>query len=208
MENLDAIIENFKRLSTSELLLLAQKPAELRKEVIPHLQSALLTRDKKEEAILLSEFLVNRPRLFNELSKEELTELIKQRIDSGENLESIKLDLKDNGVEMFDILNNETVFQNKTFDYLSSLKNEGLEETEIDEKMKAAFNLSDTEADIIKRQLRTKGMQNLIIGYSLLFIVVILIIASFAIGGNITIGAILLLALGIWRIFKGYEQRK
>jgi len=208
MDNIDLIIENYRQLSTNELLSIAKNPAELRIDIIPHLQSELFNRNKKEEALLLSEFLIKRPKTYAELTKDELSENIKERIDSGESLESIKLDLKENGVNMLDILSNEAQIQNKTFDYLASLKSEGLDDAEIDEKMKSTFSLTENETDVLKRQLKAKGKQNLIIGYSLVIVMSILTIVSLSMGGYVGIGGILAIGIGIWRISEGYRQTK
>ena len=208
MDNLNSIIDNYKRLRTEELIQIAKSPEQLQVEIIPHLQAELFNRNKKEEAILLSEYLVKRPKPLSELSKKELTEMIKERVDSGESLESIKLDLKDNGVDMFDLLETHNQVQGKVFDYLTSLKEDGLNETEIDEKLKSRFSLDENEADVLKRQLRAKGKQNLIIGYSLVIIMGILSILTLGSGGYVGIGGILLIGIGIWRIVEGYRQRK
>lgn len=208
MENLDLIVENYKRLSTEDLVAIAKEPSSLDIQIIPHLQSELFSRNKKEEALELSQFLIQRPKLYTELSKEELREIITSRIESGEPLESIKLDLQDKGIDMLDLLEGETKSKNKVFEYLTSLKEDNLDETEINEKMQSTFGITEDETDVIKRQLRTKGKYNLIIGYTIVIAVTILSIASLTLGGSITIGAILTGGLGIWLISEGHRQRK
>jgi hypothetical protein len=208
MNNLNHIIENYKRLPTEELIEIAKSPEQLELEIIPHLQSELFNRNKKEEALLLSEYLIKRPKSVAELNKEELTEMIKERVDSGELLESIKLDLKDKGVDLFNLLQVQNQLQGKALDYLTSLKEEGMDEAEIDEKLKSRFSLNENEADVLKRQLRAKGKQNLVIGYTLVIIMGILSIAALSLGGFVGIGGLLLTALGVWRIVEGHRQRK
>jgi hypothetical protein len=208
MNNLNFIIDNYKRLPTDELIEIAKNPEQLELEIIPHLQSELFNRNRKEEALLLSEYLIKRPKSVAELNKEELSEMIKERVDSGESLESIKLDLKDKGVDLFDILQVQNKLQDKALDYLTSLKEEGVDETEIDEKLKSRFSLDENEADILKRQLKAKGKQNLVIGYTLVIIMGLLSIAALSLGGFIGIGGLLLTAIGVWRIVEGHRQRK
>lgn len=208
MHNLDLVIEQYKRLRTEELVHIASDPAALDLAVIPHLQAELLNRDKKEEALQLSSFLVSRPEPAKEISKEELADSIKDRIDAGEPLESIKLDLEDRGIDFFAIMNNEAQLKDKTFEYLTSLKEEGLDDAEIDAKLKKTFGMDETEADILKRELRSRGKQNLVIGYSIVIIVGTLSLLTLGAGIGITIGAILIIAIGIWRIVEGYRQRK
>lgn len=208
MHNLDLVIGNYKRLRTEELVQIASDPGALELAVIPHLQAELLNRDKKVEALRLSEFLVNRPELQQELTRDELAASIKERVDAGEPLESIKLDLEDRGINFFDIINDESNLKEKTFEYLTSLKEEGLEETEIDQKLNATFGMDEGEADVLKRQLRNRGKQNLIIGYSIVIIIGFISLLLLEAGRSVSIGAILLIGIGIWRIAEGYRQRK
>jgi hypothetical protein len=208
MKNLNFIIENYKGLSTPELLQIASDPSSLEVEVIPHLQAELLNRGKQEEALQLSTYLIQKPKEYKTLSRDELAKIVQDRLDSGEPLESISLDLKDQGINVFDILQNESTLKDKQFDYLVSLKDDGLDESAINEKMKGTFNLTEEEADIINRQLKNKGRYNLIIGYSLVIISVIIILAALGSGGSIGFGAVLLVAIGLWRILEGHRQRK
>lgn len=211
MESIDSIVENYKRLSTGELIAIAAEPWDLRKEIIPHLQSELLARDRKAEALMLSEYLVQNTTIkkpYQLYSKEELGEHIKERLESGELLESIKIDLKENGVDMFALLESEQVLDNKKLNYLTSLKNDLLEEKEIDEKMKTSFGLTETETDQLKRQLKSKGTQNIVIGSTLVIVMTLLLMAAFENGGRIGLGAVLLIGIGVWRISLGVKQRR
>lgn len=211
MENLDLIIEKYKHMSTDELVDLAKNPGELERSVIPHLQSELLSRDKKEAALSLSNFLIALPTApvnLKGLTKAELFELIKLRIDSGENIEGIKLDLLDNGYNMLDIMNDDQELKNQSLEYLTSLKTEGLSEEQIDEKMKNTFSITENETEILKQQLKLKGKQNLIIGYSMLFIIGLLGLSSLSMGGSVGFGFLIIMGTGVWLVALGYKQRK
>lgn len=208
MENLDTIVEKYKSLPSHKLISLAQNPSALRVEVIPHLQAELLNRDLKDEALTLSSFLVNQPKSFKDMTKAELSALINERIDSGEPIDSIKLDLKENGIDFFEILEEETQWKNKTFDYLMYLKEEGDDETTINQKMESAYGVNEEETDELRSQLKSKGRQNLIIGYTIVAVMVIFAIAAFSVGGGIGIGAVLLTGVGVWRIVEGYRQKR
>ena len=211
MENLDLIIEKYKHLTTEELIDLAKKPGELEREIIPHLQSELLNRDKKEAALSLSNYLINLPVVpvsLKGLTKAELFELIKLRIDSGENIEGIKLDLQDNGYNMLDILNADEELKNQSLNYLTSLKSEGLSEEEIDKKMKATFSVTENESEILKKQLKLKGKQNITIGYSILFVTILVGLLAVGVGGRVSYGLLVGIGSGIWLVALGYNQKK
>lgn len=218
MVNDEHIKEKYRSLTTGELLEIAKDPGELRVEVIPLLQAELFSRDKKEEALLLSEFLVTRSgsghyvpeedRSGIPLSNAELAAIIRARLDSGEPAESIKIDLKDKGIEMFDLLDKEAAFERDTSEYLASLKEEGMDESEVKERMNTVFDLTNAETDILNRKLKTRGNQNLIIGYAIVIIIGVLSLYSLVLTGSVTIGAVLLIAIGIWRIAEGYRLKK
>ena len=210
MDDLKAIEENYRRMRTDELLHLSKTPQDLRLEVIPLLQKELLNRHQQEEALMLSSFLINsrEQHRFKNLTKKELKELIQARLDSGESLESIKLDLKDDGINIFDIINEENKLLEKTFDYITHLKNEGLGDEEIDEKLQKDLAIEKQEVDIIKERLRKRGKLNLSVGYTLLSVAVIFSIISLSAGGQITIKGILAAGIAIWRIIVGHDQLK
>lgn len=209
MNDLRSIEENYRRMTIEKLIDLAMKPQELRIEVIPILQQELLNRGLNKEAISLTDFLVRskeKPR-YSESSVVELKKQIEDRLESGESIESIKANLKDDGINIFDIINDENEVNEKAFDYISYLKQKGVGEKEIDEKLKKTFSMEKEDSEMLKIQLKKKGNQNLIIGYSISIIALLLIITSF-VGNRVTIGVIFVLAIGIWRIVKGYEQLK
>jgi len=210
MNDLRNIEEKYKGMTIEELIRLTIKPQDLRLDVIPILQMELFNRGLKKEAMSLTDFLVKskeKPR-FSELSVVELKQLIEDRLESGESIESIKIDLKDDGINIFDIINDDNTLKEKAFDYITHLKQQGLEENEIDEKLKETFSMEKGDSGMLKIQLKKNGNQNLIYGYTISIIALLLIIISLSVGGSVTIGGIIILSLGIWRIFKGYEQLK
>ncbi|MNS24065.1 hypothetical protein D3C72_558980 [compost metagenome] len=74
--------------------------------------------------------------------------------------------------------------------------------------MEATYGITENETEILKSQLKSKGKQNLIIGYSIVVIMILFATASFAVGGGFGIGLVLLTGVGVWRIAEGYRQRK
>jgi len=212
MIDIQNIEDNYKSMSVDELLNLSKKPQDLRLEVIPILQKELINRKKNQEALALTDFLIKsreneKPR-YKDLSSVELRKLIDTRLDSGQSLESIKIDLKDEGINVFDIINEDEKLRDKAFDYITQLKQQGLEDKEIDQKLKENLSLDKADSEMLKVQLKKKGRQNLIFGYSLTIIAAILIMVSISLGGNVTISAIVIVCIGIWRIITGYDQIK
>ena len=197
-------------MSDEYLINLSSKPPDLRLDVLPILQKELLVRSLNKEALSITEFLVKvkeKPR-FKDMTELELKQLIAQRIESGESIESIKIDLKDDGINIFDIINEDAKLQDKAIDYLTQLKDQGYQEHEIDEKLKETLSIEKEDTEQLKLELKKRGKQNLIIGYSIAVLAALMMFLSLSMGGNVTIGSVILIAIGIWRIYKGSEQLK
>jgi hypothetical protein len=207
MTDLSLIEDNYKRISTDELINIAKEPELLELEVIPLLQKELFSRNKQEEALALSNFLINGSSE-RELTKRELKEQAYERIESGESIDSIRLDLKDKGVDMFDVVYDSNKRTAKILKYLMALKEQDLGETEINEKLQKEFSMTEAEADIVQGDLKAKGRQNQVIGATITLFSGVIVIASIALGGSVGIGGVLLLGLGVWRIAEGAKQRR
>jgi hypothetical protein len=189
MDNLNLVEENYQRLSTDELIRIAAAPAALAPEAIPLLQKELIARNHPEEALALTRFLLDGPLRLSFLSVEELQKLVFERLESGESIESIKIDLKENGIDIFNIINAESGEMEKAFDYMLSLKDQGLDDTEVKEKMQETFSIDENATEVLHAQFKKRGWQNLVIGISL-----------------VGIGTVLLAATGMWRIVVGARQ--
>lgn len=208
MEDISLVADHYKTLQTAELIEIARDPAGLRPEIIPVLQKELITRNQPDEALLLSDFLLNGPSKLKRLSTEALQQLINQRLGAGEPLESIKIDLQDNGINIFDVINNESKEKNKTFEYMIAMKEQGLNGKELNDKLQETFAIQEEESEILKMQLKKKGQRNMIIGWSIVVIVSIFMLISAGMDRYPGIGAILLFGIGIWRIIEGKRQSK
>ncbi len=113
---MEQVAKNYESMSDLKLLELVKNPKELRLEVLPLLQKELINRGKSDEALSISNYLIQtkiEPN-FGTYSKQELTEIISERIDRGESIESIKIDLKDNGIDMFELLSVDDKLKNSS----------------------------------------------------------------------------------------------
>lgn len=138
MIDLKDIQENYKRMPLEKLIMLANNPKELELEAIGILQQELLNRNQTKEALSFTEFLINRKKenSIGNMSMPELKQLIKDRLESGEPIENIKIDLKEEGIDIFDIVNSDNKLKEKAFDYILHLKENGNNDNEIDKKLK------------------------------------------------------------------------
>ncbi len=206
MDELETLQEKYKKMSDEELITLGKVAKDLKPDAMNILQQELINRDFLEEAMHVGEFITtpNNHEINRELTREEVKQLIEDRVNAGESIENITKDLSDTDKDLFESIKEEAQLKSKAFDYITDLRQQGLSEAEIDRKLKDNLSI---DSEIIKSQLRQSGKTNLIIGYSLATIALcitvgLLFAEQFSFGGMIVLG------IGIWRIFKGYQQLK
>lgn len=212
MSNLNDIEAYYQGVSNEKLLQIAQRPQDLRLDAIPLLQKELLGRGMNAEALLITDFLVGvkkdepeRPN-YAEMSLYEMQEHVKERLQDGESIESIKLDLRENGVDIFAILNENDNLKESAFEYMTYLKKEGFEEEEIAEKLEENLAIDKRDSEMLKVQIKNSGKQNLTIGYTLAILGSVFILLTLSSTGGFPISAVILIVLGVWRIYVGYER--
>jgi hypothetical protein len=207
MENLDLIISNLQLLPTAELLLLAQQPETIQAAVIPHIQAELRKRGKEQAAIELAEYDANKAKPLAQLSEDELKEHVQQRIASGEPIESIRIDLQDNGIDLFDIAFEKIEAEAEKIDFINNLKEFGKDEQAIDKQLQITYGITEDETDKLKERRKSKGMWNLFIGYPLAGLALMLAIASIT-TGHLFVKSFALFSVGVWRIIEGHKLLK
>lgn len=205
--NIEAIENYYKEAPTLELLEIAQKPDALRKEIIPVLQRELLGRNEPEAAIRLSEFLVKQNETKPE-TPEQIDAYIQKRLDSGDPIENIRIDLKEKGVTSFGILEQNEVKQEAIIDYVSTLKEQGATNDEIKEKLETNLNINPEELKVLQSKMYKKGTLNLVIGYTFVILLGGLGLVTLMVGRGMSIPSIVLIGVGLWRITEGYKLRK
>ena len=208
MDDLDNIRNFYEKLADQKLLELSANPGELRLDVIPVLQKELLKRGRNEEALELTDYLVGKKsRLkYSEMSEKELKTHITEQLNSGVPIENIQIDLREAGINVYDLVEYESKMEEKAFNFITGLREQGLKESEIDEKLNIKLGIGKEESEYLKISLRKSGKRNVVFGYSILVIGVLLILLSFSLGGKVGIGAIVALAAGIWQIYHGKKQ--
>ncbi len=167
MKDLDVIINTYKSISTEKLISLSKNPADLELKAIPHLQAELISRGKAKEATELDDYLQNgvAEKLdYRNFSKEEITALIQERLALGESFDSIKIDLKENGINIFDILKEEATAEARHFDFIANLQNNGASDTEIADKLNYTFGTTQQEAEALKEKYENRKRIGIIIG--------------------------------------------
>jgi len=100
------IEQNYRKMPLGKLKKIATEPEKFKREVILILKEELKRRGEKEDVAFLSDYLqvLNEKSRIHNMSKDELKKLVKERLDSGENQDSIMSFLKNHGINIFDII--------------------------------------------------------------------------------------------------------
>ena len=207
MDNLKIIEDNYKNMSDDKLKLIVTELDSLIVEAIPILQQELLNRNLKEEVLVVTNFLLNpkeNQNIYENLSVGELQEIIDERVNSGESIESIKIDLEENGVNIFEIFNTDSKEREKIYKNISYLKDLGYTEEEVSKELKSEFPLEESEAKRLQYELKSKGKKRLIFGYSTVFITFVIIFGF----GKFPIAWFFIFFLAVWNIYKGHKEIK
>lgn len=202
--------EIYSEMSDEDIILIAYQPEGIELEHIPIIQKELIKRRKQDEALMLSEYLIaaNQKKNLARLSNEELRVYINQRVEQGESIDAISLDLKESGINIFDIVEAENKQCDDAFDFITDLKQKGYEEYEVDSKIKEKYSLQQDEVEDLRIRRNRSGKLNLIFGILIIIVAVILIPYAAEQGGRRYLGAVGLLVLGVWQVYAGYQKMK
>jgi hypothetical protein len=194
--------------STEELLSIAQKPDEIAPEIISILQNELINRDEFEVAYNLRSQAPTVEKPLSELTETEIAEVVRERVNLGESIESIQMDFKSQGVDIFNFMNQEAESLEEKYKYIVSLRKEGLDEEEITQRVQDEFDIDENENEVLKIELKQKGTRNIKIGYTLIFVSIILALLFTILMPLPLLWPILLFVSGLGLISKGYQQVK
>jgi hypothetical protein len=199
---LSEIEENYKRMSSGQLLKLAKEADTLRPEVIPLLKKELSRRGMKEEASEIDKIKEDQFD-YKKLSLKEIQEVVSDRLQTGESLESIKVDLEDKGVDILDVFNVEGDKREAAFEIIASQKDGQL----LNDKLKAEFDYGENEVQELKKEMKSRANIYVNLGIFVLVLSVGLLFVVYATNGR-SRSSYALMAAGFALLVKGFRQRK
>jgi hypothetical protein len=142
-------------------------------KLTPEAQEALrdVLRERNMEELLTSlETKAEKKNSLAHLSADEVRLLINQRLEQGESAEKIKVDLRDRGVNIFDMSMLESRSEENIDRRFMELRKEGKSKIEIEAKLKEEFNISNEQAKKIPERMRATGSGLIVAGGVLLMI--------------------------------------
>ncbi len=185
--NLDTIKKNYARMNNIRLLELANAPKGLAFEVLPLLREELEKRGYEKEAHKITEYL--------------------EKSDSETQEEVLGDEFKEHGLRIFQVIAEEEKEKGALAETIMSLKEEGLSEEEIKQKMKREHDLDQQNFDEIKSSQRMYGriQKRFGIGVAIIGFVIFLIMLD---GRTFFASPFLLLLIGLSLFLNGKRKIK
>jgi hypothetical protein len=169
------IIEKYKRLHIDELLKLAAAPGDLREDVIPLLQQELVARGRTSEAESLGQSLAyaQNPSIQTDGDEQPLPQYYettdvwlqktKTRFENGLPLEHIYAEAKDRGKDAIALLKKEEWYVEASLANINELREHGLSDEEIDQKLNGSFSTADIT--VMRKKYLRNGIIALLLGF-------------------------------------------
>lgn len=205
MEDLHQIEKRYKELHTEKLVQLAKEAHMLRPEVIPLLKTELIRRGEEKIA-----FELDSPTAaginFENISLQEIQELVAQRLEMGESIESIRIDLSDNGINVVDLFNKEGKIREEAFEHIASSTGSGVDDSTLNKNLKEKFDLETDKVEELKAEMRSRANFYTILGSIITLISFMLLIVSIGGEGIRLRNVFIAFGIGIFLIIKGVRQ--
>jgi hypothetical protein len=106
------------------------------------------------------------------LNADEIRAIINRRLDSGEKLESIKVDLQSRGVDLLTVIAEEGEKTEAIDERLIELQSQGKTEEEIAQQLKKEFGISKEDAAQLPEQVKSRGAGLIAAGVLILIIAI------------------------------------
>ncbi|AEA43150.1 hypothetical protein [Fluviicola taffensis] len=201
---MDQITQTYQKASDITLISLARNPKTLRDDAQSALLVELTNRGMDEEVENMKEELEIAQLL---KSDKGIDEFINKRIAQGYPTSEIGFELKERGINMFEIQNRKGNQEEVLYSRLVDLKNTSGKNKLTEEKLKSRYELTDEELAEIKRRAVRRGKTNLVVGITLTSISGITFLMTFFMEHPrfaLLSGA----ALGVGLIIRGNQLRK
>lgn len=207
MHTREFFYDNYKNHPESVLKRIAGEYAKLTPQAQEALRDVLRER-KMDELLATLEVKEEKKNNLSHLSADEVRVLINSRLEHGENIESIKVDLRDRGVNIYKMSLEESRSEENIDRRFMELQSEGKTKEQIDQKLKEEFKLSGTQTDKIPERMRSNGSGLIGAGLLLLIIGLPFLAVTFQTPGRHNIGYIVVgVGTGIGFLILGIRKR-
>lgn len=183
MLDIQTIKNYYSTASTIELIELAKKPTELREEIIPFLKAELEKRNEVEEVRKINKLLdnIDAEKSVVDLTfwnKEDILLEIKQRLDAGEMVETIRIDLLDRGIDITRLYTSHKQLNESITEFITKLRMKDVDYLEIKDILVTEKGLTESDAGISIIETQEQGKRNHQKGIIFMTIGIALLVAS------------------------------
>ena len=203
--DINLIKQNYSERSLEGLKILLDEIDTLREDVIPVLRDEFIKRNDAESVEKIEHFLAssNQTQFF---SNEDAKEYIRTELANGQSMDILKLELKERGINIFEIINEDENLETDAIQYMTNLKEQGVKNRDLQEHLDKEFEVVEGKEDELLKSLKRNGTINILFGILLLIIGCILFMGHLYLG-RLPITSLLMIGLGIWRLSRGIKQR-
>lgn len=142
------------------------------------------------------------------LSADEIRAIINRRLDSGEKLESIKVDLQSRGVDLLKVIAEEGEKTEAIDERLVELQSQGKTEEEIAQQLKKEFGISKEEAAQLPEQVKSRGAGLIAAGVLMLVIAVPYAAVMLQNAEHMNAYFLALIPAGLGLVIAGWRRKK
>lgn len=201
---MDQITQTYQKASDTTLISLARNPKTLREDAKTALLVELTNRGMDDEIENMKEELEIAQLLTSDAG---LDEFMYRRQEEGYSNFQISLELKERGVNMFEIQNRKGDQEEVLYTRLVDLQNASGKNKLTEEKLKSRYQLTDEELAEIKHRAVRRGKTNLVVGIILTSVSGIAFLITFFME-HPRLALLSGAALGIGLIIRGNQLRK
>jgi hypothetical protein len=198
----------YSTIPTGDLIKLLPDIADMTIDDLVPLKEELEKSGMYDEAETVSEHLNFLNDQHESGSSEAFDKQLDKRLERGESLDNIKYEIKKKGIDIIEYASEEQVKKDTLFNYMSQLKEEGLTDREINERLIEEHHIENSEGNSLMNELHAKGVRNVRTGIILIITGFVFGIILFAFGNRISIGAIGIFIAGILKLNSGIKQKQ
>ncbi len=205
--NTKEIKEYYFALSDEKLMSLLPEIAEMHPDVLQSFRAELEKRRMIEETKLIDEFISSNNIENTILDRDDIHKEVRERLENGETIEEIKFDLKMRGIDILKLAGKEQDEEDTLFHIMTGMKENGLTNVEINRSLNKDLGFSEAQSNELVNELEKRGKQNITIGNILVVFSIVMEIIFISMG-KLSLLAIGIFAVGIWRHQLGKKQLK
>lgn len=198
------IRKNYSERSTEGLAELLGELSSLREDAIFALKDELISRNDEDGVQQIDDYLASS---VEEFTTDDAKEYVLSELANGQSLDVIRLELIERGINIFDIVNDDENLETEAMLYMTELKEQGASTDEVRERLNEEFVVVDGKEGELLKSLKRNGNINIFFGILLLIIGSVLLMGHLYLG-RLPVTSLILIVLGIWRLSRGFKQRK